>query len=131
MPKFTYIARDNSGNISRGELVAPNDSALAKILRAKGLLLTHAESEVQKKTLFKKDMSSLFGRITTTDKILFTRNLQVMIKAGLPISKALSILVKQTSKPAFKKIISDISSNIQKGQSLADSLNLYPKVFPP
>ncbi|MDD3888135.1 MAG: type II secretion system F family protein [Patescibacteria group bacterium] len=131
MPKFTYLARDNQGNIKRGELIAPNEASLAKALRSKGLLLTHAESDVTKKTIFKKDISGLFGKITTTDKILFTRNMQVMIKAGLPISKALEILVKQTSKKNFKAIISDISSNVQKGKSFADSLALYPKIFPP
>lgn len=131
MSKFTYIARDNSGNIKRGELIAPNEENLAKILRSKGLLLTHAESQETKKRLFNKDISGFFGKINTTDKVLFTRNLQVMIKAGLPISKALEILVKQTSKKSFKKIISDINSNVQKGKSLADSLALYPKTFPP
>jgi len=131
MPKFSYLARDNQGNIKRGELIAPNEASLAKVLRSKGLLLTHAESEETKKTIFKKDISGLFGKITTTDKILFTRNMQVMIKAGLPISKALEILVKQTPKKNFKAIISDISSNVQKGKSFADSLALYPKVFPP
>lgn len=131
MAKFSYLARDNQGNIKRGELIAPNEASLAKALRSKGLLLTHAESDVTKKTIFKKDISGLFGKITTTDKILFTRNMQVMIKAGLPISKALEILVKQTSKKNFKAIISDISSNVQKGKSFADSLALYPKIFPP
>lgn len=131
MPKYTYLARDNSGNIKRSELIAPNEQSLAKILRTKGLLLTHAETESVKKPFFRKDISGLFGKITTTDKILFTRNLQVMIKAGLPISKALEILVKQTPKKNFKKIIQTISQNVQKGKSLADSLALYPKVFPP
>ncbi len=131
MPKFTYLARDNQGNIKRGELTAPNEKSLAKTLRSKGLLLTHAEKEEIKKHFFSKDMSGFLSKITTTDKILFTRNMQVMIKAGLPISKSLEILVKQTSKKNFKKIISDISSNVQKGKTLADSLAVYPKIFPP
>ncbi|MFA6295791.1 MAG: type II secretion system F family protein [Patescibacteria group bacterium] len=131
MPKFSYLARDNQGNIKRGELIAPNETSLAKVLRSKGLLLTHAESEQAKKAFFNKNISGFLGKITITDKILFTRNMQVMIKAGLPISKALEILVKQTSKKNFKAIISDISNNVQKGRSFADSLALYPKVFPP
>ena len=129
--KYTYLARDPEGKIKRGDLDAPNEKALAKILRNKGLLLTHAETEKKKKPLISKEMSGLFGRITITDKILFTRNLQVMIKAGLPISKALEILIKQTPKKNFKKIISKVSENVKKGKTLASSLAFFPKVFPP
>ena len=131
MPKYTYIARDENGNIKRGILDAPNEKNLAKILRNRKLLLTHAEFEEKKKALASKDLSGLFGKITIRDKILFTRNLQVMIKAGLPISKALDILIKQTQKKRFKKIISDVTENVKKGKTLADSLARYPKVFPP
>lgn len=126
MSKYSYTARNEEGLEKKGEIVASSKKALAHILREQGLLLTSAEAKAEKK---KNQIFSV--RVTAIEKIIFTRNLYLMIKAGLSILRALDILVKQTSKKGFKKIILDIKNKIEKGSMFASSLGSYPKIFSP
>ncbi|NQV00354.1 MAG: type II secretion system F family protein [Parcubacteria group bacterium] len=126
MAKYSYTARNDEGLEKKGEISASSKKELAQILRQQGLLLTFAEAEEEKKGF------KLFStRVSTIEKIIFTRNLFLMIKAGLSILRALDILVKQTSKKGFKGMILEIKRKIEKGSMLADSLAAYPKIFSP
>lgn len=126
MPKYSYTARDEEGLEKTGEMSTVSKKDLANVLRKRGLLLTHAEAEIEKKK------SGIFSvRVGAIDKIMFTRNLYLMIKAGLSILRALDILARQTSKKGFKNIISEIKKKIEKGAMFAVSLQAYPKVFSP
>jgi type II secretory pathway component PulF len=81
--------------------------------------------ENNKKKLF-KDLS--FGRVSLKDKSLFSRNLSIMLKAGLSLNESLDILSGQT-KGNFKKIILEISALIYSGSTFSAGLSAYPKVF--
>lgn len=131
MPKFTYTARDQKGQIKNGVLNAVDKSSLAKTLRNQGLLLTNAVSDEESKKKVLKKGSALLGGVSSIDKIMFTRNLQVMIKSGLSILRALDILNRQTANKKFKGTIGDIRHSVEKGTELANSLEAYPKIFPP
>jgi general secretion pathway protein F len=61
----------------------------------------------------------------------FTQQLGALLEAGLPLDRSLSILTDVTEKNGMKEIIRDILSNIQKGNSISDSLARHQKVFPP
>lgn len=76
-------------------------------------------------------LNNMFGVVKIAEKIMFTRNLSVMIKAGLPLSKALSILERQTKNKKFKSVLADVSVSIKKGSSFHDALSKFPKVFSP
>lgn len=71
----------------------------------------------------------IFSKVSFLDKLLFTKHLAVMIKAGIPITEALATLVDQTKSQAFKKVLSGVLSDVENGQSLAKSLEKFPKVF--
>lgn len=124
MPKYSYTARNEEGLEKTGEMAAGSKSDLANILRKQDLLLTHAEAKEEGRKL-----EIFSARVSAIDKIMFTRNLYLMIKAGLSILRALDILVKQTSKKGFKKIIFELKKKIEKGAMFAVSLHDYPKVF--
>ena len=62
---------------------------------------------------------------------MFTRNLGVMIRVGLSLSRALAILERQTKNKKFKEVISNVGASIKKGSSFHDALAKFPKVFPP
>jgi len=68
------------------------------------------------------------GGINLTQKAIFAKNLSVMLKAGVTISEALQIIIDSTNGK-FKKIIIGVLKSVEAGQSLADSLARYPKVF--
>ncbi|PIT90708.1 MAG: hypothetical protein COU22_00710 [Candidatus Komeilibacteria bacterium CG10_big_fil_rev_8_21_14_0_10_41_13] len=69
------------------------------------------------------------GTIPIKEKIFFVQNLQVMIKSGLALDKALSALAEQTANKRFKKIIKDMATSTEKGISFTDTLKKHEKVF--
>lgn len=71
----------------------------------------------------------LFSRVKFLDKLLFTKHLATMIKAGIPIAEALATLVDQTKSALFKKVLSSVLTDVENGQSLAKSFQRYPKIF--
>lgn len=96
------------------------------MLKEQGLLPTHIE-EQQKKTVV--SFLSNISTISLDEKINFIENLSVMLKAGISISRAMQILVKQTKNVKFKNIISDVYNQVQQGKGLAEALEKYPNVF--
>jgi type IV pilus assembly protein PilC len=64
------------------------------------------------------------------DKIIFANNLSAMISAGLPLSRALSVMARQTSHKYFKKVLTEVEALIAKGESLSGALAKWPKIFP-
>ena len=68
--------------------------------------------------------------ISLEEKIYFTKNLRVMIKAGLSLSMALKTLAEQTGNKRFKIILSEIYLAVEKGEGLSENMAKYPAVFP-
>jgi len=69
------------------------------------------------------------GRVSLPDKVIFTRNLSLMLKAGLSLAPSLEALAEQTGNKYFKKIILEIAAEIKKGNPLSEKLSDYPNVF--
>lgn len=130
MPNFEYTARTKEGESREGVLEAPSKTSLARRLRDRGLVLTFAQ-EIKAKKKF--DLINLFSRImgvSATEKLLFTRHLSIMLKAGLSLSRALAILSKQTRHKRFQKILTQIKESVESGKSFAESLS-FQKIFTP
>lgn len=70
-----------------------------------------------------------FSRVPLKEKLMFIRHLGVMLKAGIPLSASLKTLSEQAENKLFAKIISDISSAVERGVSLAESLKPHKKIF--
>ena len=86
MPTYIYTAIAKTGEKVKGTEIAEDERQLATILREKGYLLTTVKiNEKEKKKLISL-ASFLDGlqKVSLTDKLLFTRNLQVMVEAGIP-----------------------------------------------
>src|SRR3989344_7035712 len=113
MLTYFYTAITATGEKVSGSEVAQDERALAGILREKGYLLTTATTERAKKRFLLLD--SFFDRfrvVSLTDKLLFTRNLQVMVAAGIPLPKALDILSAQTESKSFRKVLLEIKKEV-------------------
>lgn len=124
---FSYKAKDTAGNPSNGTTEAPSKTEALATLRAKGLTPLSIEE--------KKQLSSILNNLSFSrsvklhEKIMFTKNLAGMLRAGLAITRALQVLEKQTQNNYFKKVIVSISEMINKGGSFSDGLSKHPKVF--
>ncbi len=130
MPLYFYQAIKRSGEKVTGVLEAKDKLELAKLLHEKGLILISANLEEPKKTISLPDYLSGLFNIPLSDKLLFTKNLKVMIASGVPLQKALRTLALQVKHPKFRRIINKIEEEITKGTSLSTALAKYPKVFP-
>lgn len=87
------------------------------------------ESQTTNLTQKFTDFANKFRKVSTTDKMFFAQHLAVMIKAGIPISKAIQTLSLQTSNGKFANILLNIHSDLEKGATLSCSLKKYEKIF--
>ncbi|MEO8065846.1 MAG: type II secretion system F family protein [Candidatus Doudnabacteria bacterium] len=129
MPDFTYTARTKTGEIQSETLTGYNERAVAETLRGMGLRpisISEASRKFDPMTYV-----NFFRRIKLIDRITFIKNLGVMIKAGLPISRALKILGDQTTNPRFAKIVLEIGHLVEGGTSFADAMAKFPNIFSP
>ncbi len=135
MANFSWRAKKVNGEESSGERESIDRFSLARELRAEGLIALSIEelSSTGEKKDKRKPWSKfniVLGRVKMKDKIIFANNLSAMISAGLPLSRALSIMLRQTSNKYFKKVIGEIETRINKGESLSRALANWPKIFP-
>lgn len=72
---------------------------------------------------------SLFGKVSLVDTLAFTKHVALMLKSGIPLPESILILEKQTSHPAFKKLLLKIHQEIANGQPLHKALSQFPHVF--
>jgi type IV pilus assembly protein PilC len=134
MPNFYYRAKKASGEELTGERESADRFALARELRVEGLIAL-AVDEINSTQKPHSGSSWLkfelkLGRVKMKDKIVFANNLSAMVSAGLPLSRALSVMARQTSNKYFKKVIGEIEAKIGRGESLSQALANYPKIFP-
>ena len=133
MPIYIYTAKTKEGDSKTGTQEAINKHELAGLLRQQGLILISAETAGAEKKLFDyltmESLNNIFGRVSLVEKMIFSRQLAVMIDAGLSLNQALEALAEQIQNPKFKKIISQIEVSIRRGESFSDSLAQHPKIF--
>lgn len=72
---------------------------------------------------------ALFSRVKFLEKLLFTKHLATMVKAGIPIDEALATLVDHTKSIRFREVLVSVLKDVENGQSLAKSFLRYPKIF--
>lgn len=130
MQTYFYTAIGAIGEKVTGTESAEDERQLASILRGKGYLLTTATTEKAKKQFFSlKSLSRRFRSVSLTDKLLFCRNLEVMVAAGIPLPKALDVLSVQARNASFRTILLDVKKKVVEGQSLSAAMHAYPAVF--
>ena len=130
MPKFIYTAKSISSGESRGgDVVAKDERSLAMQLREEGFLLTSAKQMDEESVGTQVKFLDRFQSVPLKDRMVFARNLSIMISSGLTLSRSISNLVAQTRNKYFKKILTQVFEDVQGGKTLSESLSQYPGVF--
>jgi len=127
MPKYFYTAKSFSGEGKSGILETKDEHQLASILRQEGYILISANLERGKKR-FEFSLPS-FGGVSLTEKMMFTRNLRIMIAAGISLPRALETLALQSKSKKFEKALINIAEEIAKGKSFSDALTSHSNIF--
>jgi len=127
MALYSYEAFSKDGKKVQGVVDAPSAAALREQLARQGLFPTKIDATggVSTAGFFKR----LFeAKITTKDKILFSKQLAILLKSGVPILQAIELLTEQF-EGSLRNMLVRIKDDIKEGTSLADALSKYPKVF--
>jgi len=142
MPTFHYIALDQNGQETAGDLDAASEADAINQLRQSGLYPTSvaAEGQGQAAAIKKRVKSSAKGK-TKTVKIganakvkskslmIFTRQLATLIDSGLPLLRGLTVLGRQEPNLIMKGTINTLADNVQTGSTFSESLQQYPRIF--
>ncbi len=130
MPRYQFEAKTLEGRPHRGAMEAKDEHQLARILRKEGYILVEAKTEKGKKKRRKLvSFIPFLNKISLAEKVMFTRNLQVMISAGVSLPRALDTLVDQADSRKLKKILKETSDKITRGKTLFEALSEHSDVF--
>ncbi len=129
MPKYSFTAKSLEGEEQSGITEATNIQALAKTLKQQGFILIRAEPAKEKKEKRLELSLPFLERVSLTEKMMFTRNLQVMIASGLPLPRALNTLFEQAKSQKLKKALLDIREKVVKGKNFSETLKDHPDIF--
>lgn len=126
MAKFTYAALDSSGTKKEGIIESASEKSATGLLHDRGLIV------VDLKPFQDRSLGAIISKVSNVsskDLAIFTRQLATMIGAGLNLLEALNVIAYQSSQGQLKNVISDVSHDIQSGNTFSQALSRYPRVF--
>jgi len=126
MATFRYRARDASGAVVRGTLVAENEKLVDLKVTEMGYFPVAVE-EVKDRS--DKTLGVLPRRVRHDDLVVFSWQFAAMMGAGIPLIPCLGALRDQTSSPELARAIGDIRQRVQDGQSLSGAMSKFPHIF--
>ncbi len=126
MPVYTWVALTRKGRTLKGDIEAADETiALSQLKRRR---LTVKKIKPKPKDLF-ENVAFMQPKVTNKDIVIFTRQFSTMIDAGLPLVQGLNILADQSENSTFKKILKEVTRDVEGGATLAEALSKHPKVF--
>jgi type IV pilus assembly protein PilC len=131
MPTFIFQARDNSGALASGQMVADSLTAAIQSLRAEGKYPTSV-TPADEMQAAQKSLGFTIGapRLNRKDLLQFVTQLQIMIETGVTLTEALDSIATQAHKPSMQKVIGDVGRNVQGGDSLSLAFSRQKRSFP-
>lgn len=127
MPKFIYKGSFSSGATANGFVMASDLNVAKTLLRAQKISFTNIIEKSD--SLLDKILSIFAPRITPKDLVIFSRQLFVLVEAGVPLVQGLTVLGEQIENPTFKRVVINLRMDIEAGMGIADSMKKYPKAF--
>lgn len=125
---FSYVAVDKRGKEKRGSLEAETRERALEQLKAEGLIPV----SVREQGALNKEIDFSIGKkVKPRDLSVFCRQFVSITQAGVPMKEALQMLSEQTENKWLKRAISEVLLNVEKGNTLADSMRSQPDIFPP
>ena len=123
MKRFVYRAKDQkTGKILKGSIQAESERAAGKLLIERGYLPDKVAEEGS-------GFLEKFNKVTTKDKIVFTRQFATLIGAGLPLATSLRTVAEQTQNKLMRSVVEELLADVEAGKSLGDAIEKHPKEF--
>ncbi len=128
MALFHYKILNKAGKVVENKMEAKDRFALYHVIKQDGSTVIYAEEVKEKESFSMSKYFSFLGGIKTHDKIIFARNLAKMIDAGLPMTRALTIMEKESSGE-FKKVLQSLNKTVSEGSTLSSGMKNHPRAF--
>jgi type IV pilus assembly protein PilC len=124
---YTYIAYTKNKQLVQGKLSASNEEAAAKLLSYGGYQLVSLKTYVPFFNLDK--LLASFRRVKSTEIIMFSRQLALLLESGADIVTSLELLQSQVTNHTLQRVIGEVASDIRGGSSLSGALQKHPRLF--
>ncbi len=144
MPLFQYTAMDANGKEQKGKKEAASEDAVASFLKEQGMFPTTikavksgdkkqqggpGQQSAKPKSGFNMNISLGGNNIARKDLTVLTRQLAILLDAGLPLIRSLKTLEKQSTNPAIKKTLGLAANSVEGGSTFSEALAQHPKSF--
>jgi type IV pilus assembly protein PilC len=128
MPTFAYTCRDQSGGSLSGTLFGDTAAQVMQTLRSEGKYPTSIKlADVADETGRPRTRGYRMGR---KDLIQIATQLSIMIETGVTVTDALDSIAQQAEKPNVKRVLADITEQVQAGSDFSSALQRHPSAFP-
>ena len=132
MAKFSYSAITDAGTTTTGEIEADSVEKAGSLLAAQGYIPTKVrEKRAAAAGAQLRDLLDFFSPVKTPELILFTKQLNTLIHAGVPMLSLLKVLEEQTEHVGLRRVLGTIRQDIKEGASMYEAFRRHPKVFSP
>ena len=126
MPVFRYTGKTRAGAPQRGEIEASDRASATAVLRQRQILVTSIRPKSKELQI---KIPGLGSKITEQEVVIFTRQFATMIEAGLPLVQCLDILARQAENKEFARVIGQVKTDVESGDSFSDALRKHPRVY--
>jgi MSHA biogenesis protein MshG len=131
VPQFSYKGRNLRGELVQGRLEGNDSGAIAQQLVSAGITPVEIDRSTDAAPLGAPDWLKQISRpkVGLLDLMLFSRQMHTLLKAGVPILRALAGLEESAINPALVDVIKDLRSSLDSGRDLSASMRRHPEVF--
>ncbi|MEH6518532.1 MAG: type II secretion system F family protein [Halioglobus sp.] len=127
MPAFSYKAIGRDGKAHQGVIEAAGIEIASRQLRGQGLTLTKLEAGASAESSARNTVS---GKPPGRQEVLsMTSELAVLLRAGLPLDRALKVLIEMAALPQMNQLLSDLLKAVKSGKALSQAMQPYDSVF--
>ena len=127
MPAFTYDGLSRQGQNVHGEVIADDTRSAMEKLREAGVTVT----TIEEKSVKGSRTGGRGKKVKLADLAVFCRQFAAMTSAGVPVTRALTTLSKQTVNKSLATSVKEIAEDVEGGTTLADAFSKYPKIYSP
>jgi MSHA biogenesis protein MshG len=130
LPQYAYRGRNTRGELVKGVLEGASSGAVADQLFNSGITPVHIdEAATAPAAAPARELRLREPRVELADLMLFSREMYTLLKAGVPIIRALAGLQESSPNPALRRVLGDVRENLESGRELSQTLRRHPQVF--
>ncbi|MBU2114321.1 MAG: type II secretion system F family protein [Gammaproteobacteria bacterium] len=129
MAQFQYTARDQQGKPISGQLDAGDESAAADMLRRRSVIPLTIVRQQEAAATAQPGIGWWQPKVSLTDLIMLSRQMYSLMRAGIPIIRAMEGLAQSTSSIRLQRVLTELVQQLGNGRTLSQAMAAHPGVF--